>query len=253
MNGAGMKSNDGIRLPTAKGVRVLATDPHGLIALFKPEGMLSHPNVAKDAARSLLKARYDLKEECYEIPGGEGATGEKVWLLNRLDSATSGVLLCAVKREVAEAVRKQFAEGRVAKKYYALVFGVPLPARQVWRDRLQVSREGGRLRTSAQGGAEAETEMHLERTFPGRYPISLIELRPKTGKTHQLRVQCGKRKLPIVGDQTYGNFGWNKEFAKATGRKRLFLHSAEIGVAFSLNGARVTFSARAPLPKEFTP
>lgn len=239
------------RLPFGKGVRVLVEDRRGLVAFFKPAGVLSHPNEPKDMPRSLFQSRYNEAEECYEF--GEGENPRRVWLLNRLDSATSGVLLCAVRRDVAEAVRVQFAEGRVSKKYYALVFGVVSPATQVWRDRLQVTREAGHLRASAQGGAEAETRVRLERFFPGRYPISLIELQPKTGRTHQLRVQCQKRKLPIVGDLTYGHFAWNREFAKATGQKRLFLHSGEIELVFNAEGARVKFCARSPLPNEFTP
>lgn len=236
-----------------KGVRILAEHEIGLLAFFKPAGVLSHPNTSQDIPRSLLKTEYNLEDECYELEGPSGGDPVRVWLLNRLDSATSGVLLCALHEPLARIVRQQFVDGKVEKKYFALVFGSLSPAKQVWRDRLQVSHDAGRLRVSAKGGAEAETEVRLERFFPGRYPVSLIELRPKTGRTHQLRVQCAKRKLPIVGDQTYGNFGWNREFARATKQKRLFLHSAEIRTAFKVDGDPVTFSARAPLPKEFTP
>lgn len=248
-----MSQPDQTHLPLGKGVRLLGEDESGLLGLFKPAGLLSHPNAPKDAPRALLRAPYDLEEECYQVkPDGSGDL-MKIWLLNRLDSATSGVLLCAVRREVAEVVRRQFEEGKVRKIYFALVFGALSPKSQVWRDRLQVSREAGRLRAAAGAGMEAETEVRLERFFPGRHPISLLQLKPKTGRTHQLRVQCAKRKLPIVGDQTYGHFAWNREFVRATGRKRLFLHSTEIGVAFSLEGRRVKFFTRAPLPKEFTP
>lgn len=247
-----MKAGSDISLPLGRGVRVLARDQNGLLALIKPTGVLSHPNAASDMPRALLTSRYDLKQECYEVQSGSGGS-IRVWLLNRLDSATSGVLLCAIRDEVAEVVRLQFAEGRVRKKYHALVFGAMSPSRQSWRDRLHVSREEGRLRTTATAGVEAETEARLVRFFPGRYPVSLIELAPKTGRTHQLRVQCAKRKLPIVGDQTYGNFAWNREFVKATKHKRLFLHSSEIGLSFNLDGRTANFSAHAPLPGEFTP
>ena len=69
--------------------------------------------------------------------------------------------------------------------------------------------------------------------------------------SHQLRVQCAKRGLPIVGDQTYGDFGRNREFAKRTGAKRLFLHSTETAFDYDFRGRRQTFSAAAPLPAEF--
>lgn len=239
------------RFPLGKGVRLVAEDAVGLLAFHKPTGILSHPNEAKDIGRSLLAGRYDLRQECYEM--GEKGKPRPVWLLNRLDSGTSGILLCALNKEVADIVRRQFAEGRVRKKYFALVFGAISPSRQVWRDRLHVTHEEGQLRTSAEGSAVAETEVRLERVFPGRFTISLVELWPKTGRTHQLRVQCAKRKLPIVGDQTYGNFSWNREFARATQRKRLFLHSAEVELALEVGGRRVKFWARDPLPGEFVP
>lgn len=246
-----MKAIDEEKIPLGKGVRLLQQDANGLVALFKPEGVLSHPNTPQDAPRSLLRASYDSAEECYQV--GEGETARRIWLLNRLDAATSGVLLCAVRKEVAEAVRQQFEKGAVRKVYYALVFGTMSPAKQVWRDRLQVSREGGQLRTTSRGGVEAETSVRVERVFPGRYPVSLIELQPRTGRTHQLRVQCARRKLPIVGDQTYGDFSWNREFVRATKRKRLFLHSAAVSLDYRHDGKATAFSARAPLPKEFTP
>jgi 23S rRNA-/tRNA-specific pseudouridylate synthase len=66
-----------------------------------------------------------------------------------------------------------------------------------------------------------------------------------------LRVQCAKRHLPIIGDQTYGDFARNREFAKATGEKRLFLHSLETSFDYEHAGRLWHFSAKAPLPVEF--
>jgi 23S rRNA-/tRNA-specific pseudouridylate synthase len=66
-----------------------------------------------------------------------------------------------------------------------------------------------------------------------------------------LRVQCAKRHLPIVGDQTYGDFGRNRELAKRTGEKRLFLHSLETRFSYVWKERTHSFSARAPLPPEF--
>lgn len=241
------------QLPFGNGVRILNAHPQGLLALFKPVGILSHPNQAREIPRALVKAPYDLESECYRVGAGEGE-GSPVWLLNRLDSATSGVLLCATEAKLAETIRQEFARGGVAKTYYALVFGLMTPPKQVWRDQLSVSRKGGQLRAAAAAGAAvAETEAILTRRFPGRYPVSLVELHPKTGRTHQLRVQCAKRKLPIIGDETYGNFAWNREFARRTGHKRLFLHSAEVQVSWKQEGRRIHFVSRAPLPPEFSP
>jgi 23S rRNA-/tRNA-specific pseudouridylate synthase len=83
-------------------------------------------------------------------------------------------------------------------------------------------------------------------------PLALIALEPRTGRSHQLRVQCAKRHLPIVGDATYGDFGANRAFAKATGEKRLFLHSLETRFEYVIGTKTFSFSAKAELPKEFS-
>ena len=65
-------------------------------------------------------------------------------------------------------------------------------------------------------------------------------------------MQCAKRHLPIIGDQTYGDFALNREFAKAVKSKRLFLHSLETSFTYELGGKTFAFKASAPLPEEFT-
>ncbi len=239
-------------LPLGRGVRVLAWDVNGLLALEKPEKVLSHPNSPRDRVKALLQAGYDLEQECYFFgarPDGEPC---RVWLLNRLDSATSGVILAAVDTRTAAAVRKEFAAAKVVKTYRALVFGVPRPARQQWKDALKVERREGRLRTRGGGGDRTATAgMVLRRSFPGPPVVSLLELTPGTGRTHQLRVQCARRKLPIIGDRTYGDFAANREFARRTGCKRLFLHCTETSLAYKLGPHRFEFTASSPLPEEF--
>jgi 23S rRNA-/tRNA-specific pseudouridylate synthase len=76
-------------------------------------------------------------------------------------------------------------------------------------------------------------------------------LEPITGRSHQLRVQCANRGLPIVGDATYGDFARNRDFARRTKQKRMFLHSLETGFDYEFHGQRCHFSAKAPLPTEF--
>jgi 23S rRNA-/tRNA-specific pseudouridylate synthase len=93
--------------------------------------------------------------------------------------------------------------------------------------------------------------MRLLRRRTAPPPITLLKLEPRTGRSHQLRVQCALRRLPIVGDATYGDFARNREFAKATGLKRLFLHSVEASFDYEFGGRAFHFAARAPLPAEF--
>jgi 23S rRNA pseudouridine955/2504/2580 synthase len=238
-------------VPFGPGVRRVACDANGLAALDKPEGILSHPNGPLDEDRSLVRARYDREGECFEWPGPDGET-RRLWLINRLDSATSGLILAAADEALAREVRSRFRRRGVRKIYQALVFGKPRQASETWRDVLAVRKEGGRIRAAAgAGNLPAESRMTLVRTGSGATRVSMILLEPSTGRSHQLRVQCASRGLPIVGDRTYGDFAANRGFAKGGGAKRMFLHSLEIGFEYSLGGREHPFSARAPLPPEF--
>jgi 23S rRNA-/tRNA-specific pseudouridylate synthase len=223
-----------------------------LVALNKPAGILSHPNQPGDEGRSLLQAAYELEGECFEWGVGETGERRRLWLLNRLDSATSGVILAATTAELAAEIRAEFKRKQVRKVYQALVFGAPRPPVQFWRDLLAVEKRGGHIRTTVRlGHVPAESQMTLVRTGHRQPRVSLIRLEPRTGRSHQLRVQCAKRGLPIVGDQTYGTFALNREFAKETGAKRLFLHSLETHFTYEFAGRRHSFGASAPLPAEF--
>jgi 23S rRNA-/tRNA-specific pseudouridylate synthase len=108
------------------------------------------------------------------------------------------------------------------------------------------------IRTGAAGLIPAESQCQVVQAHRGPPPLALLQLVPKTGRSHQLRVQCARRHLPIVGDQTYGDFRRNREFARRTGWKRLFLHSLETSFEYEFGGRRCAFQAKAPLPEEFT-
>jgi tRNA pseudouridine65 synthase len=237
-------------LPLGREVNLLAADPVGLAAFNKPAGVLSHPNEPGDEPRSLLTVRYEREGECYTWDAA--GTPRRLWLLNRLDSATSGVLLVSADEALATAVRHHFRTKRVHKVYNAVVFGRPPAPIQVWRDLLAVEKRGGQIRTSTRGHIPAESRMSVLRAGIGpAQGRALIKLEPITGRSHQLRVQCAKRHLPIIGDQTYGDFPRNREFAKATGEKRLFLHSLETQFDYEFEGRRRHFAAKAPLPRAF--
>ncbi len=238
-------------LPLGRDVAVLKHDPNGLAALAKPAGTLSHPNKADDEPRSLLNASYAVEGEVYRWSDAAGAM-RQLWLLNRLDSATSGVILAAASAELATAIRAHFKKKRVHKIYYALVFGTPPQPVALWRDLIAVDKRGGKIRTDARAGnIPAECQMSVARSRPGAEPRALLKLEPWTGRSHQLRVQCAKRHLPIVGDQTYGDFTRNREFAKQHDTKRLFLHSLETNFDYEWNGRSFEFGAKAALPPEF--
>jgi 23S rRNA-/tRNA-specific pseudouridylate synthase len=217
-------------------------------AFAKPFGVLSHPNKPGDEPRSLLNAPYVLDGEYFEL--GPSEAPRRLWLLNRLDSATSGVILAASDGALAEVIRAQFRQKQIRKAYLALVFGKPQKQADLWRDRLAVEKRGGRIRTSA-GTIPAESRMSVVRMGASGTSVSLIRLEPMTGRSHQLRVQCARRGLPIAGDQTYGDFARNREWARQSGTKRMFLHSLETRFDYEFAGRTHTFAARAPLPPEF--
>jgi 23S rRNA-/tRNA-specific pseudouridylate synthase len=247
---SGAGENFWTTLPLGRDVRLLAHDANGLAAFAKPAGVLSHPNTPKDEPRSLLQARYDLESEAYRWTDA-GGVGRQLCLLNRLDSATSGVILVARDEALAREIRAQFLRKQVRKIYLALVFGRPHVARQVWRDRLVIEKRAATVRTQRGGHIPAECEVSVAQAGARDSGLTLLRLEPRTGRSHQLRVQCAEHHLPIVGDQTYGNFPKNREFAKATGEKRLFLHSFETDFAYEWKGRKFTFAAKADMPPEF--
>ncbi len=252
-------------LPLGPGVRLLNADRNGLAAFDKPAGVLAHPNHPGEASRSLLNAAYTLDGEFFEWPAPVGAGSKdagggarlsvpprRLWLLNRLDSGTSGVILVAASEELAATIRKLFRQKHIKKIYHALVFGAPGRASEVWKDRLAVQKKAGQIRTAVGGNIPSEASMQvLQAHRSGSPPLALIRLEPRTGRSHQLRVQCAGRHLPIVGDATYGNYGLNRDFARHSGLKRLCLHSNHTEFSYESGGKTHSFSATAPTPKEF--
>ncbi|MDX2186848.1 MAG: RNA pseudouridine synthase [Opitutaceae bacterium] len=236
--------------PLRHDVHLLVRDANGLVALAKPAGVLSHPNDGHDTERALVQATYEQTGERYRWQ--DNGAERSLWMLNRLDSATSGVILLAETEDLAHAIRDLFRSRQVHKVYQALVFGVPHAPVQHWRDMLAIDKRGGQIRTHTQGHIPSEAQMRVLKQWRGSPSIALIELVPKTGRSHQLRVQCAKRHLPIIGDATYGDFGHNRQWAKTTGHKRLYLHSLATAFEYEWKGRRHAFRAEAPLPAEFS-
>lgn len=235
-----------MNLPLHAACTLLKRDPSGLLAVDKAAGILSHPNAGKDTTAALLGLPYDFATESYIDEAG-------CWyLLNRLDGPTSGVILLADNPEVAQAVKEAFARHEVEKCYAAVVKGIPPRKSDHWRDFLVTRKRGAALRTdAARGKPNAITGMELLERGSGPPARALLLLKPATGKTHQLRVQCASRHLPIIGDATYGDFAFNRDFRRRTGQGRLFLHSWKTRLQVQLNGSSLSFSVESPLPEAF--
>ena len=177
-------------------VEVLFEDNHCL-AVNKPAGLLSQGDETGDPSLVSWAAEY-LKVR-YRKPGNV-----YVGLVHRLDRPTSGVVLLARTSKAASRLSEQFRTGQVSKVYWAIVEGEPADRPGEWIDVLEKDRQANRVRLqdSAEGGGqEARVAYRVVRRGGG---FTKLELRPATGRSHQLRVQLAGRGLPIVGDSKYG-------------------------------------------------
>ena len=238
-------------IPLGKAVSVVGLHAEGLVALEKPCSILSHPNSETDNKRSLLTASWSKDRERYMWKVGNKSY--RLYLLHRLDSATSGVLIGCVNPNLARELKAQFSKRRVSKTYFAIVLGRATDKELTWRDLLRKrrSRSGIRMDAIVRDGSPAESRMTLIEARQAHPKLSMLKLKPITGRTHQLRVQAAKRQLPIVGDGTYGNFKFNRKVHKSLGEQRLFLHAASIKIQWEWNGRRHQFYAESKLPDSF--
>jgi tRNA pseudouridine32 synthase/23S rRNA pseudouridine746 synthase len=130
------------------------------------------------------------------------------WLAHRLDADTSGCLVIALRRAALHAAQAEFAAGRAEKTYWAVVEGSPAAEQGVIEAGLtkQSSRADGWRMVVDPAGQRAVTEWRvLGRGEGGRGEgKTWLELRPRTGRTHQIRVHCAHVGHPLLGDAVYG-------------------------------------------------
>lgn len=161
------------------------------------------------------------------------------YIAHRLDRDTSGVMILAKNEEVQKFLKKQFQDRRVHKTYYAVVEGRPkLDEARIDLPMIRDKKRPTTFRVDA-NGKEAETFYKVLKTND---KYSLVELKPTSGRTHQLRVHMKYLGHPIVGDPVYGNPAPKDE------EGRLYLHAKELEITLP-GGKRATFTV--PVPKEF--
>lgn len=217
---------------------ILYRDPH-LVAVHKPAGTLVHRSglAAEQRDGFLLQALRD-------------QLGQRIYPVHRLDRPTSGVLLFALSSEVARSLGEAFTGGAVDKRYWALVRGWT-GERERWSrvDHPVRDRDFGGAPKAAvtcyRGLTRIELPVAVDRYRSSRY--ALLELRPETGRRHQLRQHLKHLSHPIIGDTTYGNGRHNRFFRERFGVHRLMLLARELRLAHPVSGERL--SLRAP-PEE---
>ncbi|MFZ0020499.1 MAG: RNA pseudouridine synthase [Acetobacteraceae bacterium] len=153
------------------------------------------------------------------------------WLAHRLDADTSGCLLVALRRPALLAAQAEFAAGRVRKTYWAVVQGTPWVTHGTIDAPLaKRSTRGGWRMVVDPAGKRAITDWRM---LGQEGALTWLELSPRTGRTHQVRIHCAVLGCPVVGDATYGD---------GPGR----LHLLARGIALDLDPP---VAATAPVPQ----
>ena len=186
-----------------------------VIVMNKPAGLLSEPRGQYCPEKTLADFGY---------------------IAHRLDRDTSGVVILAKTEEIQHFLKKQFQDRTVHKTYVAVVCGRPkLDEARIDLPLIRDLKRPTTFRVDA-NGKEAET---FYKVLKSNDVYSMVELKPTTGRTHQLRVHMKYLGHPILGDPVYGT-------EKAD---RLYLHARELEITLP-SGERKTFKAK--VPKEFS-
>ncbi|MBI5959541.1 MAG: RluA family pseudouridine synthase [Chloroflexi bacterium] len=216
--------------PESIALDILYEDQY-LAVINKPAGMVVHPATGHTTGTlvNAVLARWP-EIAAFSESGRAG-------IVHRLDKETSGVILIAKTEKTLNDLRVMFKDRQIHKRYIALVEGVPdapdgVIDAPIGRDPKQRKRMA-----VVRDGRDAVTEFHVLDTYSG---VSLLEVFPKTGRTHQIRVHLAFIGHPVIGDGVYGS---RKQQVKL---KRYFLHASSITLTLPENIEPLTVTA--PLP-----
>jgi len=206
-----------------------------VLVINKAAGMVVHP-AAGHSTGTLANAALGYSPEMEGI-GGEQRPG----IVHRLDKNTSGLILLAKNDHAHQYLQKQFSQRKVEKFYMALVDGQP-------------STPTGRIEASIGRDPRQRKKMAIVQPRKGRQAISeyrtiesyiehtLLEVKPITGRTHQIRLHLAYIRCPVVGDTVYGRHHPTIQL------ERHFLHASRLTI--KLPGESTTQTFYAPLPQE---
>ena len=204
-----------------------------ILVIDKPAGMVVHPAPGhrQDTVANALLAR---------LPGiGEVGDWQRPGIVHRLDMDTSGLMVAAKNPRAHRSISAQIKDRSVLKGYTALVKGDIDPPEGVIRAQIGRDRRNRKRMAVVEDGREAETSYRVIKRAAG---CALVEVFPKTGRTHQIRVHLSALGHPIVGDALYG--GRDPRLA------RQFLHAHRLGLTLPGSGEYAEWTS--PLPADLT-
>lgn len=220
-------------------VEILYQDEY-LVAVNKPSGLLVH------------KSPIDKHESMFALQLVRDQIGQYVYPIHRLDKPTSGVLLFALSAEVAQTMSLSFRENEVEKTYLAVVRGfteekdlIDYPLKQMLdtkeEKRAGITKEAQEAQTEYERLAIVELPYAVSRYPVARY--SLLRLKPRSGRKHQLRRHMKHIFHPIVGDTKHGRGEHNKLFREKFNSHRLLLHAVKIEFIHPIHKNRIIVDA----------
>jgi len=199
------------------------------VVINKPAGVLTHAqgaHVVEATVATFLRSKL-----------AKDLEGDRAGIVHRLDRATSGVIIGAKNAAALSALQKQFAQRKVKKTYMAIVAG-HLKEKEAVID-MPIERNPKAPATFRVGTNGKAATTHYK-VIAENKTASLLELKPETGRTHQLRVHLAQIGHPIIGDPLYGDGVYGE---------RLYLHALSLEITLPTSRERKVFSAS--LPKEF--
>jgi 23S rRNA pseudouridine1911/1915/1917 synthase len=212
---------------------VVFEDRH-LMVVSKPAGLVTHPTSSRrtgTVVNRLLARGVPLSSL-----GGEDRPG----IVHRLDSGTSGLLVIAKDDATHALLKELFRAHAVDRRYLALARGSA--DHDDFLIDAPLERQGARIAARATTGRPASTLVKVLDRFEG---AMFVEARPRTGRTHQIRVHLAAMGHPIIGDRVYGGGG---DLAQSLGLTRPFLHSWRVAFDHPITGERIELED--PLPED---
>lgn len=206
------------------------------LVLDKPAGVAVHSGagVKSKTLTDWLAARYPEVKNVGDDPR------LRPGIVHRLDKDTSGVIVVARNQKTFEALKQLFQSRRVEKTYLALVVGTPKKRSGIIDAPIGRSLRVRVKRATGAGASSARAALTRFRLLERLGAYSLLEVKPKTGRMHQIRVHLASIGLPIVGDAVYGGSA-----GKLPGLSRQFLHAFSLSFSYP-EGRRWHFESSLP-------